>query len=112
MAYYEPQGWQAPSSRQASWEQPVPPSRSGMFGLYRPDMFCLWHSIEANALAFQAQALFRSVTISPPSPLSLTVCIRPSLVLFSSLLAVYDLGRECIWLDPLDFAIYTLQIFR
>ncbi|KAL4900188.1 hypothetical protein BDW74DRAFT_102835 [Aspergillus multicolor] len=29
MAYYEPQGWQAPTSRQASWEQPVPPSRSG-----------------------------------------------------------------------------------
>ncbi|EAW12843.1 uncharacterized protein ACLA_012710 [Aspergillus clavatus NRRL 1] len=30
MAYYEPQGWQAPSTRQASWEHPVqPPSRSG-----------------------------------------------------------------------------------
>ncbi|PYH93196.1 hypothetical protein BO71DRAFT_6657 [Aspergillus ellipticus CBS 707.79] len=29
MAYYEPQGWQAPSTRQASWDQPVPPSRSG-----------------------------------------------------------------------------------
>ncbi|KKK24139.1 hypothetical protein AOCH_007487 [Aspergillus ochraceoroseus] len=28
MAYYEPQGWQAPTTRQASWEQPVPPSRS------------------------------------------------------------------------------------
>ncbi|OJD18765.1 hypothetical protein AJ78_01236 [Emergomyces pasteurianus Ep9510] len=28
MAYYEPQGWQAPM-RQASWEQPAPPSRSG-----------------------------------------------------------------------------------
>lgn len=27
-SYYEPQGWQAPA-RQASWEQPVPPSRSG-----------------------------------------------------------------------------------
>ena len=32
MSYYEPQGWQAPaaSTRQVSWEQPVPPSRSGM----------------------------------------------------------------------------------
>jgi len=29
MSYYEPQGWQAPQ-RQASWEQPPPPSRSGM----------------------------------------------------------------------------------
>ncbi|OJD26095.1 hypothetical protein ACJ73_02533 [Blastomyces percursus] len=28
MAYYEPQGWQAPM-RQASWEQPAPPPRSG-----------------------------------------------------------------------------------
>ncbi|EER27370.1 hypothetical protein D8B26_006574 [Coccidioides posadasii str. Silveira] len=28
MAYYEPQGWQAPV-RQGSWEQPAPPSRSG-----------------------------------------------------------------------------------
>ncbi|OAX77865.1 hypothetical protein ACJ72_07831 [Emergomyces africanus] len=28
MAYYEPHGWQAPM-RQASWEQPAPPSRSG-----------------------------------------------------------------------------------
>ncbi|KAJ9295501.1 hypothetical protein DTO271G3_5957 [Paecilomyces variotii] len=27
-SYYEPQGWQAPV-RQVSWEQPVPPSRSG-----------------------------------------------------------------------------------
>ncbi|OJJ41536.1 hypothetical protein ASPWEDRAFT_101068 [Aspergillus wentii DTO 134E9] len=29
MAYYEPQGWQAPAARQVSWEQPAPPSRSG-----------------------------------------------------------------------------------
>ncbi|KAJ5908275.1 hypothetical protein N7495_000957 [Penicillium taxi] len=30
-SYYEPQGWQAPTAvaRQVSWEQPVPPSRSG-----------------------------------------------------------------------------------
>lgn len=28
MSFYEPQGWQAPV-RQASWEQPPPPSRSG-----------------------------------------------------------------------------------
>lgn len=31
MSYYEPQGWQAPAARQVSWEQPVPPSRSGSF---------------------------------------------------------------------------------
>lgn len=30
MAFYEPQGWQAPAPRQVSWEQPAPPSRSGM----------------------------------------------------------------------------------
>lgn len=29
MAYYEPQGWQAPM-RQASWEASAPPSRSGI----------------------------------------------------------------------------------
>lgn len=29
MSFYEPQGWQAPV-RQPSWEQPPPPSRSGM----------------------------------------------------------------------------------
>ncbi|KAJ5716483.1 hypothetical protein N7493_008394 [Penicillium malachiteum] len=28
-SYYEPQGWQAPAARSVSWEQPVPPSRSG-----------------------------------------------------------------------------------
>ncbi|KAJ5360361.1 hypothetical protein N7517_009552 [Penicillium concentricum] len=28
-SFYEPQGWQAPAARQASWEQPAPPSRSG-----------------------------------------------------------------------------------
>ncbi|PKX97042.1 uncharacterized protein P174DRAFT_428519 [Aspergillus novofumigatus IBT 16806] len=27
MAYYEPQGWQAPTARQASWEHPVQPHR-------------------------------------------------------------------------------------
>ncbi|KAL3480427.1 hypothetical protein BJX99DRAFT_17048 [Aspergillus californicus] len=37
MAYYEPQGWQAPSSRQASWEQPVPPSRSGSSSVSQRD---------------------------------------------------------------------------
>lgn len=31
MSFYEPQGWQAPV-RQASWEQPPPPSRSGQCG--------------------------------------------------------------------------------
>jgi len=33
MSYYEPQGWQAPAARQVSWEQPVPPSRSGRSGI-------------------------------------------------------------------------------
>ncbi|KAL4778529.1 hypothetical protein BJX76DRAFT_342936 [Aspergillus varians] len=37
MAYYEPQGWQAPASRQASWEQPVPPSRSGSSSVSQRD---------------------------------------------------------------------------
>ncbi|KAI9372523.1 hypothetical protein BJX61DRAFT_439225 [Aspergillus egyptiacus] len=37
MSYYEPQGWQAPSSRQASWEQPVPPSRSGSSSVSQRD---------------------------------------------------------------------------
>lgn len=35
-SYYEPQGWQAPSSRQVSWEQPAPPSRSGMLSSPSP----------------------------------------------------------------------------
>ncbi|PYI08013.1 hypothetical protein BO78DRAFT_79060 [Aspergillus sclerotiicarbonarius CBS 121057] len=37
MAYYEPQGWQAPSTRQASWEQPAPPSRSGSSSVSQRD---------------------------------------------------------------------------
>ncbi|KAL5047565.1 hypothetical protein BDW71DRAFT_38609 [Aspergillus fruticulosus] len=37
MAYYEPQGWQAPTSRQTSWEQPVPPSRSGSSSVSQRD---------------------------------------------------------------------------
>ncbi|KAJ5983166.1 hypothetical protein N7481_005265 [Penicillium waksmanii] len=38
-SYYEPQGWQAPSAtpRQASWEQPVPPSRSGSSSVSQRD---------------------------------------------------------------------------
>ncbi|KAH8702410.1 hypothetical protein BGW36DRAFT_356533 [Talaromyces proteolyticus] len=35
-SYYEPQGWQAPV-RQASWEQPVPPSRSGTSSVSQRD---------------------------------------------------------------------------
>lgn len=31
MSLYEAQSWQVPG-RQTSWEQPAPPSRSGMFG--------------------------------------------------------------------------------
>ncbi|OOF92726.1 hypothetical protein ASPCADRAFT_209984 [Aspergillus carbonarius ITEM 5010] len=37
MAYYEPQGWQAPSTRQTSWEQPAPPSRSGSSSVSQRD---------------------------------------------------------------------------
>ncbi|KAL5337142.1 hypothetical protein BJX70DRAFT_251907 [Aspergillus crustosus] len=37
MAYYEPQGWQAPSARQPSWEQPAPPSRSGSSSVSQRD---------------------------------------------------------------------------
>ncbi|KAL4884113.1 hypothetical protein BJY04DRAFT_205995 [Aspergillus karnatakaensis] len=37
MTYYEPQGWQAPSARQPSWEQPVPPSRSGSSSVSQRD---------------------------------------------------------------------------
>ncbi|KAJ5089146.1 hypothetical protein N7532_007830 [Penicillium argentinense] len=38
-SYYEPQGWQAPSAtpRQVSWEQPVPPSRSGSSSVSQRD---------------------------------------------------------------------------
>lgn len=31
MSIYEPQAWQVPA-RQTSWEQPAPPSRTGMLG--------------------------------------------------------------------------------
>ncbi|PWY69222.1 hypothetical protein BO83DRAFT_316808 [Aspergillus eucalypticola CBS 122712] len=37
MSYYEPQGWQAPAARQASWEQPAPPSRSGSSSVSQRD---------------------------------------------------------------------------
>ncbi|KAL4890345.1 hypothetical protein BDV59DRAFT_96572 [Aspergillus ambiguus] len=37
MSYYEPQGWQAPASRQVSWEQPIPPSRSGSSSVSQRD---------------------------------------------------------------------------
>ncbi|KAE8148580.1 hypothetical protein BDV25DRAFT_131091 [Aspergillus avenaceus] len=37
MSYYEPQGWQAPAARQVSWEQPVPPSRSGSSSVSQRD---------------------------------------------------------------------------
>lgn len=37
-SYYEPQGWQAPATpRQVSWEQPVPPSRSGSSSVSQRD---------------------------------------------------------------------------
>ncbi|KAG2416162.1 hypothetical protein HFD88_007355 [Aspergillus terreus] len=39
MSYYEPQGWQAPAAatRQVSWEQPIPPSRSGSSSVSQRD---------------------------------------------------------------------------
>ncbi|KAJ8224826.1 hypothetical protein LV159_002025 [Aspergillus fumigatus] len=38
MAYYDPQAWQAPPARQASWEHPVqPPSRSGSSSVSQRD---------------------------------------------------------------------------
>ncbi|PYI25460.1 hypothetical protein BP00DRAFT_100441 [Aspergillus indologenus CBS 114.80] len=36
-SYYEAQGWQAPPTRQASWEQPAPPSRSGSSSVSQRD---------------------------------------------------------------------------
>lgn len=38
-SYYEPQSWQAPAARQASWEQPAPPSRSGRIAQFGRSAF-------------------------------------------------------------------------
>lgn len=72
-SYYEPQGWQAPAAgaRQVSWEQPAPPSRSGM------GFPCRVGSDNANAhpIWFQARARSPSVRTVRPFPPNLTVRI-------------------------------------
>lgn len=52
MSFYEPQGWQAPQ-RQASWEQPVPPSRSGTSSAAQRE--------ETNAFASQYEEIDRVI---------------------------------------------------
>ncbi|KAK5949435.1 hypothetical protein OHC33_009609 [Knufia fluminis] len=52
MSFYEPQGWQAPV-RQASWEQPPPPSRSGASSTSQRE--------EPNAFATQFEEIDRAV---------------------------------------------------
>lgn len=55
MSYYEPQGWQAPAARQVSWEQPVPPSRSGRSGimveLYTVRNSCSFRSLGSSSIS-------------------------------------------------------------
>jgi hypothetical protein len=62
MAYYEPQAWQAPM-RPASWEQPTPPSRSGMFVHTvggRTDLQLTYWDKQAPALARSAMTALHS----------------------------------------------------
>ncbi|EXJ79661.1 hypothetical protein A1O3_07941 [Capronia epimyces CBS 606.96] len=51
MSFYEPQGWQAPV-RQASWEQPPPPSRSGASSTSQRE--------DGNAFAIQFEEVDRA----------------------------------------------------
>ncbi|GAD97385.1 conserved hypothetical protein [Paecilomyces variotii No. 5] len=51
-SYYEPQGWQAPV-RQVSWEQPVPPSRSGASSVSQRE--------ESTAFSSQFDGLLRAI---------------------------------------------------
>ncbi|DAA78030.1 TPA_exp: Uncharacterized protein A8136_5733 [Trichophyton benhamiae CBS 112371] len=53
MAYYEPQGWQAPM-RQASWEASAPPSRSGTSSTVQREP-------ESNAFASQFDEVERAI---------------------------------------------------
>ncbi|EFR04346.1 hypothetical protein MGYG_07355 [Nannizzia gypsea CBS 118893] len=53
MAYYEPQGWQAPM-RQASWEASAPPSRSGTSSTVQREP-------ETNAFASQFDEVERAI---------------------------------------------------
>ncbi|KIX10506.1 uncharacterized protein Z518_01589 [Rhinocladiella mackenziei CBS 650.93] len=52
MSFYEPQGWQAPV-RQASWEQPPPPSRSGASSTSQRE--------DSNAFATQFEEVDRAM---------------------------------------------------
>ncbi|KAL2401321.1 hypothetical protein ABEF93_004964 [Exophiala dermatitidis] len=52
MSFYEPQGWQAPA-RQASWEQPPPPSRSGASSTSQRE--------DSNAFATQFEEVDRAM---------------------------------------------------
>ncbi|EXJ80381.1 hypothetical protein A1O1_08525 [Capronia coronata CBS 617.96] len=52
MSFYEPQGWQAPV-RQASWEQPPPPSRSGTSSTSQRE--------DSNAFATQFEEVDRAM---------------------------------------------------
>jgi len=56
MSFYEPQGWQAPA-RQASWEQPAPPSRSGASSTSQRE--------EPNAFATQFEGICCPATRAP-----------------------------------------------
>ena len=77
MAYYEPQGWQAPATRQVSWEQPVPPSRSGTFMSRLRCRGTEKKETNTHSLCLlQAPARSLSARKCRPSPLSLTVWTR------------------------------------
>lgn len=77
MAYYEPQGWQAPATRQVSWEQPVPPSRSGTFMSRLRCRGTEKKETNTHSLCLlQAPARSLSARKCQPSPLSLTVWTR------------------------------------
>ncbi|EZF29287.1 hypothetical protein H109_02214 [Trichophyton interdigitale MR816] len=75
MAYYEPQGWQAPM-RQASWEASAPPSRSGIDShIYRNNSEATtWNELRLIQLVVGGmQALARPSRENPsptPSPLN------------------------------------------
>lgn len=75
MSYYEPQGWQAPAARQASWEQPAPPSRSGMDGNTPIPKACIAVLNTYDNSSSQDRVPFPSVTKSRRFLLSLMVRI-------------------------------------
>ncbi|EGE07196.1 hypothetical protein TEQG_08754 [Trichophyton equinum CBS 127.97] len=75
MAYYEPQGWQAPM-RQASWEASAPPSRSGIDShiYHNNSEATTWNELRLIQLVVgEMQALARPSRENPsptPSPLN------------------------------------------